>query len=145
MKSGWTATIMRLKWATIPWHEPTFSLFFARLILIGASLRRHVFPSESSKARLNRSHPQSLISWLKHMFNWWSDGPRSIRLTYDLQSAFDPTCIALPRVLQRRNWREHSPTRRELMEKDGYKRDNSLKGCVALLGQVRPNTLTWAH
>ena len=41
--------------------------------------------------------------------------------------------------------RAHSLTLRKLVEMDGYKIENPLKGCVVLLGQVCPNPLTCAH
>ena len=101
---------------TIARHGPTLSAYFTRPILIWASSRSHVLQGESSKTRSNLSRPRLLMFLLTHVLWWRLGGPKSTRLTH--LSRYD--CI-------RRPWRchvscnsqikrEHSPTRKELME-----------------------------
>ena len=84
MKIGWTATIVRVRWAMIPGRGPMFAIFIARPILIGPSWCIHASPHDEFQARFNLDHWISLtrsmignctralmkIRWTPSTCNW---------------------------------------------------------------------------
>ena len=142
MKIGWTSTIVRVGWATIPWLGSTFSRFFARLILIGPSWCIHASSTIAKIAIASRaSYSQltgSTVSIFAHAFD-----------VDQVECSLRDQCISLLAIASNASHnatrpafkisREHSPTQKKRGKGEYINWGEITHLCYC------PNTLTRAH